>query len=154
MQAKQVVKRVYELAQPICTQTGVQLWDVEFEKEGGQHMLTVSIDADGGVDIDQCEAVSRALDPLLDAKEFDTLPAYTLCVSSAGLERRLKKPEHFEQCMGAMVEIKFYKPMDGTKVIEGELAEYDAGFVTLTVDGEARTYAPQDIAAVRLVVQF
>lgn len=154
MQAKEVVKRVYELVEPICAQASVQLWDVEFEKEGGQHMLTIAIDADGGVDIDQCETVSRALDPLLDAKEFDSLPAYTLCVASAGLERRLKKPAHFEKFMGAPVEVKFYKPMDGAKVIEGELAAYDAGFVTLTVDGAPRIYEPQDIAAVRLVVQF
>lgn len=154
MQAKEVVKRVHELAEPICVKAGVQLWDVEFEKEGGQHMLTVTVDADEGVDIDQCETVSRALDPLLDAKEFDSLPAYTLCVSSAGLERRLKKPAHFEKFIGAPVEVKFYKPVDGAKIIEGELTAFAEGRVTLTVDGAQRVYEPQDIAAVRLVVEF
>lgn len=126
---------------------GVSLWDVEFEKEGGQYMLTVTIDRDGGVDIDHCEAVSRALDPLLDAKEFDSLPAYTLCVSSAGLERRLKKPQHFEKFLGAPVEVKFYKPVDGAKILEGKLAAYDGGCVTLEVDGARRVYEPQDIGS-------
>lgn len=154
MQAKEVVKRVAELAEPVCEQAGVQLWDVEFEKEGGQYMLTVTIDRDEGVDIDHCETVSRAIDPMLDAKEFDSLPAYTLCVSSAGLERRLKKPAHFEKFMGSTVEAKFYKPIDGAKVVEGVLTGYDEGRVTLDMDGKRCVYEPQDIAAVRLTVQF
>lgn len=94
MQAKELIRRVEEMALPLCEQNGVSLWDVEFEKEGGVQMLTITIDRDEGVDIDQCEAISRAIDPMLDAKEFDSLPSYTLCVSSAGLERKLKKPAH------------------------------------------------------------
>ena len=154
MQAKEVIQRVHELAEPLCAEAGVQLWDVEFEKEGGQYMLTVTVDAAGGVDIDQCETVSRALDPLLDAKEFDSMPSYTLCVSSAGLERRLKKPAHFEQFIGSPIEVKFYKQMDGAKTVLGELQAYDAGNITLLVDGETRIYEPQDVAAVRLMVVF
>lgn len=154
MQAKEVVRRVTELAEPICEQAGVSLWDVEFEKEGGQYMLTVTVDRDEGVDIDHCETVSRALDPLLDAKEFDSLPAYTLCVSSAGLERRLKKPQHFEKFLGSTVEVKFYKPVDGAKIIEGVLLAYDEGCVTIEADGVRRVCEPEDIAAVRLSVQF
>lgn len=154
MQAKEVVKRVSELAEPICAKAGVTLWDVEFEKEGGQYMLTVTIDRDEGVDIDHCETVSRALDPLLDGKEFASLPAYTLCVSSAGLERRLKKPAHFEKFLGHTVEVKFYKPVDGAKTVEGVLAGYDDGCVSVDVDGARRIYEPQDVAAVRLTVQF
>lgn len=83
MQAKQIVARVEELVKPLCEQAGVSLWDVEFEKEGGQYMLTVTVDRPEGVNIDQCEQVSRALDPMLDEKEFDDMPSYTLCVSSA-----------------------------------------------------------------------
>ena len=85
MQAKQIVARVEELVKPLCEQAGVSLWDVEFEKEGGQYMLTVTVDRPEGVNIDQCEQVSRALDPMLDEKEFDDMPSYTLCVSSAGI---------------------------------------------------------------------
>ena len=80
MQAKQIVARVEELVKPLCEQAGVSLWDVEFEKEGGRYMLTVTVDHPEGVQIDQCEQVSRALDPMLDEKEFDDMPSYTLCV--------------------------------------------------------------------------
>ena len=110
MQAKQIVARVEELVKPLCEQAGVSLWDVEFEKEGGQYMLTVTVDRPEGVNIDQCEQVSRALDPMLDEKEFDDMPSYTLCVSSAGMSRRLKRPEHFQAFMGQTVEVGFYKP--------------------------------------------
>ena len=92
MQTKELIRRVEEMARPLCEQAGVSLWDVEFEKEGGQYMLVVTVDNPEGVFIDQCEQVSRALDPMLDAKEFDSMPSYTLCVSSAGLSRRLKSP--------------------------------------------------------------
>ena len=90
MQAKELIRRVEEMAQPLCEANGVSLWDVEFEKEGGIQLLTITIDRKGGVDISQCEAISRAIDPMLDAKEFDSLPSYTLCVSSAGLEQAEK----------------------------------------------------------------
>ena len=113
MQAKQIVARVEELVKPLCEQAGVSLWDVEFEKEGGQYMLTVTVDRPEGVNIDQCEQVSRALDPMLDEKEFDDMPSYTLCVSSAGMSRRLKRLEHFQAFMGQTVEVGFYKPMNG-----------------------------------------
>ena len=172
MQAKQIVARVEELVKPLCEQAGVSLWDVEFEKEGGQYMLTVTVDRPEGVNIDQCEQVSRALDPMLDEKEFDDMPSYTLCVSSAGLSRRLKRPEHFAAFIGHPVElgfykpvngakqtegtleVGFYKPMNGMKQIEGTLAGYDNGAVTLEVNGEQTVYEPKDIAAVRLAVEI
>ena len=85
MQTKQIVARVRELAQPLCEERGVSLWDVTFEKEGQKHFLTVFIDSEAGVFIEDCEAVSRGLDPLLEAREFDSLPAYTpISVSSIG----------------------------------------------------------------------
>ena len=143
-----------ELVRPLCEQAGVSLWDVEFEKEGGQYMLTVTVDHPEGVNIDQCEKVSRALDPMLDAKEFDDMPSYTLCVSSAGLARRLKRPEHFEAFMGQTVEVGLYKALNGAKQIEGTLAGYDDGAVTLDVGGERIVFEPKDIAAVRLAVEI
>ena len=154
MQTKELIRRVEEMALPLCEQAGVSLWDVEFEKEGGQYMLTITIDRPEGVDIDQCEQVSRAIDPMLDAKEFDSLPPYTLCVSSAGLERRLKRPEHFERFMGSPVTVGFYKPVDGAKQMEGDLAGYDAGNVTLDLGGPTRVLEAKEIAAVRLRVEF
>ena len=117
-------------------------------------MLTVTVDRPEGVNIDQCEQVSRALDPMLDEKEFDDMPSYTLCVSSAGMSRRLKRLEHFQAFMGQTVEVGFYKPMNGMKQIEGTLAGYDNGAVTLEVNGEQTVYEPKDIAAVRLAVEI
>ena len=154
MQAKQIVARVEELVRPLCEQAGVSLWDVEFEKEGGQYMLTVTVDNPNGVNIDQCEKVSRALDPMLDEKEFDSMPSYTLCVSSAGLARRLKKPAHFAAFLGHTVEVGFYKPVDGAKQVEGTLVAYDNGSVTLEIGGQRTVYEPTDIAAVRLAVEI
>ncbi|HIY12967.1 MAG TPA: ribosome maturation factor RimP [Candidatus Agathobaculum merdipullorum] len=154
MQAKQIVARVEELVRPLCEQAGVSLWDVEFEKEGGQYMLTVTVDHPDGVNIDQCEQVSRALDPMLDEKEFDSMPSYTLCVSSAGLSRRLKKPEHFAAFLGHTVEVGFYKPVGGAKQVEGTLVAYENGNVTLETGGQRTVYEPADIAAVRLAVEI
>ena len=154
MQAKQIVARVEQLVRPLCEQAGVSLWDVEFEKEGGQYMLTVTVDHPDGVNIDQCEQVSRALDPMLDEKEFDSMPSYTLCVSSAGLSRRLKKPAHFAAFLGHTVEVGFYKPVNGAKQAEGTLVAYDNGSVTLEAGGTRTVYEPTDIAAVRLAVEI
>ncbi len=152
MQAKKIVQRVEELVKPLCEEAGVSLWDVEFEKEGGQFYLTVTVDNPEGVFIDQCEQVSRALDPMLDAKEFDSMPSYTLCVSSAGLSRKLKKREHFEAFMGHEVEVGLYKALDGTKRVSGILESYDEGNVGIETGGKHIIFEPKDIAAVRLAV--
>ena len=115
MTQKELIRRVSQLAEPLCAEHGLSLWDVTFEKEGRQHTLTVYIDREEGVNIDDCEAVSRGLDPLLDAHEFDALPAYMLQVSSAGLERPLTRPEHFAWAMGKKVVVRFYKAIDGAQ---------------------------------------
>lgn len=154
MQAKELVRRVTELVMPICEDVGVQLWDVEFEKEGAQYVLTVTIDREDGVDILHCESVSRALDPMLDTKEFDSLPSYTLCVSSAGHARKLRKPAHFEAFIGSSVELRFYKPINGSRSAEGTLIAYDEGRVTVDIGGERRMFEPNELADVRLAVTF
>ena len=152
--AKKITELVAEVAAPVAQEQGCTLWDVEYVKEAGSWYLRVYIDKETGVSIDDCEAVSRALDPMLDAKEFDDMPSYTLCVSSAGMSRRLKRPEHFQAFMGQTVAVGFYKPMNGMKQIEGTLAGYDNGAVTLEVNGEQTVYEPKDIAAVRLAVEI
>lgn len=155
MQAKDVIRRVTELVLPLCENAGCSLWDVEFEKEGAQYMLTVMIDREGGsVDIDHCETISRALDPMLDAREFQSLPSYTLCVSSAGLERKLKKPEHFAAFLGADVALRFYKPWNGAKAAEGTLIAHQDGCTTVEVDGKQVIFEPGDIADIRLAIHF
>lgn len=154
MQAKELIRRVTQMALPLTEQIGVNLWDVEFEKEGTTYVLTITIDHENGIDIDQCETISRAIDPMLDEKEFSSLPPYTLCVSSAGLARKLKKAEHFELFIGHDIELRFYKPINGQKQIEAELVAYDEGRVTVKTGDTQTIYEPNDIANVSLTVKF
>lgn len=150
MKTSDLVKKVYDLALPKALEENVSIWDVEFEKEGSIYVLTIYLDSETEVSITNCENVSRYVDPLLDAKEFDSLPSYSLCVSSAGMERKLTKPFHFEQSIGKLVNVGFYKAIDGSKNIDGTLVSYNNGDVTIDVNGENKTFLKSDIATTRL----
>ena len=140
---------VAALARPIVERAGCSLWDVEYEKEAGEWFLRVYIDREGGVDLDCCEAVSRPLSDALD--EADPIQgSYTFEVSSAGLDRVLRKPEHFARCIGQKVDVKLYRPVDGGRERTGRLTGYEDGAVF--VDG-AR-FDRKDVAQVRLHVEF
>ena len=107
------------------------------------------IDREGGVDIDCCEAVSRPLSDALDQAD-PIQSSYTFEVSSAGLDRALKRPGHFAQCMGQKVDLRLYRPVEGRKAATGALTGYEDGAVT--VDGVR--YEKKDVAQVRLHVEF
>ena len=154
MTNKELIRRVTELVTPICGEAGVTLWDVTFEKEGRQHVLTVYIDREEGVNITHCEQVSRALDPQLDAKVFDSLPPYTLTVSSAGLERPLTRPEHFQWALGKAVNLGFYKATNGANELVGKLISNDGVQIIVQEGGEEKTFAVSDVARVRLYFEF
>lgn len=144
---------VTDLARPVVEANGCSLWDVEYIKEAGNWYLRLYIDKEGGVSIDDCEAVSRGVDPLLD--EADPIQdAYTFEVSSAGADRPLKKPEHFAAFLGAEVDVKFYQAVNGQKACTGILAGYQDGDVTLTLGNETVTFPKKEIAFVRLHVRF
>ena len=144
-----VTDAVARLANPIVAQAGCTLWDVEYVKEAGEWFLRVYIDREGGVDIDCCEAVSRVLSDALD--EADPIQdSYIFEVSSAGLDRALKKPEHFARCIGQRVDVKLYRPVDGGREHTGELTGYEDGAVF--VDGVR--FDKKDVAQVRLHVEF
>ena len=148
-----VTDTVAALALPVVESAGCRLWDVEYVKEAGSWFLRVYIDKEGGVSIDDCEAVSRPLSDLLD--QADPIEgSYTFEVSSAGADRALKKPEHFAQFMGQTVELRLYRPRNGAKSLVGELAGYADGAVTLRTPQETLTLEKQDIAQVRLYVTF
>lgn len=141
------------LAAPIVEAAGCTLWDVEYVREAGSWFLRVYIDREGGVSIDDCEAVSRPLSDRLD--EADPIEgSYTLEVSSAGLDRALKKPEHFAAFLGSEVEVKLYRPREGQKEFVGVLAAFANGDVTLETEGAARTFEKKEIAQVRLYPRF
>lgn len=154
MNAKALIRRVSELAEPLCTAAGISLWDVTFEKEGRGMVLTVQIDRAEGIFIEDCEHISRALDPLLDAPEFDSVPSYTLTVSSAGLERLLRRPEHFNWASGRQVDLTFYHTQDGRSTVSGILLRRTNEETVLEQDGEEIIFKNTDLAQVRLHFEF
>lgn len=141
------------MALPVIEKNGCELWDIEYVKEAGTWYLRLYIDCKGGVDINQCEAISRELDPMLD--ELDPIPGnYTFEVSSAGAERSLKRPEDFERFLGSLVEVKLYKAKDGRKEYLGNLVSYDNGSVAIDIAGTSITFSGAEIANVRLRISF
>lgn len=150
---KKVTEVCAELALPFVEAAGCTLWDVEYVREAGTWYLRVYIDAPEGVNIDQCEAVSRPLSDALD--ESDPIEgAYVLEVGSAGADRSLKKPEHFAAFLGSQVDVKLYRPREGRKEFTGVLEEHQDGDVTVNVAGESVTFAKKEIALVRLHIEF
>ena len=148
-----VTETVWNLAQPLAAEQGVELWDVEYVKEAGQWFLRVYLDKDGGIGINDCEAFSRALDPVLD--EADPIAgSYVFEVSSAGAERELKRPGDFEKFLGSDVEVKLYQAVDGRKTYTGKLLSYADGDVTVAVGNEERTFEKSAVASVHLSIVF
>lgn len=125
-----ITERVEVLAKPVVEEEGCELWSVEYVKEAGTWYLRIFIDKEGGVDILDCERISRRMDPILD--EEDPIPdSYVFEVGSAGAERELKRPSDFEKFMGSEVEVKLYQPYQGRKSVVGKLEAYDEGDVTV-----------------------
>ena len=148
-----VTEQVAAFAEPIVKEHGCALWDVEYVREGSEYFLRLYIDKDGGVDINDCEAVSRAVDPVLDEK--DPIPeSYRFEVCSAGLERVLKRPSDFERFLGEPVLVKLYRPKDGRKEFPGVLKGYKDGDVTISAGGQEITFEKAEVALVRLRVEF
>lgn len=148
-----VTELTAQLAQPAIAAQGCTLWDVEYVKEAGSWYLRLYIDKAGGVSIDDCEAISRAVSDLLD--EADPIQeSYTFEVSSAGADRPLKKPEHFQAFLGAAVDVKLYRPVRGRKELTGILTGYQDGNVTLSLEDGPIIFAKKEIALVRLHVSF
>lgn len=145
--------RTEELLQPIAAGCGVEVYDVEYVKEGSDYYLRAYIDKPEGVNIMDCEKVSRALSDALD--EADFIPdAYILEVSSPGLGRALKKDRHLAHSIGQEVEIKLYKPLEGTKEFSGVLKAFDEKNIVISEAAGDRNYARNDIAVIRLALDF
>jgi len=150
---KKVTELVAELAAPVADANGCKLWDVEYVREAGQWYLRLYIDKDGGVDILDCEAISRSVSDLLD--EADPIEgSYIFEVSSAGAERPLKRPGDFAQFMGSPVLLKTYQPRDGRKEFAGVLAGYENGAVTVDMNGSPLRFEKNEIALVRLRIEW
>ena len=148
-----VTDQVTEFAKPIVEANGCSLWDVEYVREGSERFLRVYIDKEGGVDIDDCERVHRAIDPVLDEKD-PIAESYHFEVCSAGLERPLKRASDFEKFMDSPVLVKLYRPRNGLKELPGILRGYEDGRVTLEAGKETITFEKSEVALVRLRVEF
>jgi len=149
-----VTDLVAKLAENAVKEAGCELWDVEYVREAGEWYLRLYLDKEGGVDIMDCEAVSRVVSDLLD--EADPIQgSYTFEVSSAGAERQLKRPGDFQRFMGSPVLVKLYKAQNGRKEFAGDLTGYgENGEVTITVGKETMTFAASEVALCRLRIVF
>ncbi len=150
---KKVTEIVAELAAPVAAEFGCELWDTEYVREAGQWFLRLYLDKDGGVDILDCENVSRRVSDLLD--EADPIEgSYIFEVSSAGAERQLKRPSDFEKFLGSPVLLKTYQNRDGRKEFPGVLREYDGGAVVLEMGKQELRFEKNEVAMVRLRIVF
>lgn len=145
--------RTETLLTPIVERFGVSIYDVEYVKEGSDWYLRAYIDKPEGVNIQDCENVSRALSDALDAEDF-IADAYILEVSSPGLGRQLKKDKHLEKSIGEEVELKLYKAVDKQKEFSGILIGFDADVITLEIEEQERTFNRSDIGMIRLALDF
>ncbi len=142
-----------KLLQPIAEAGGVSIYDIEYVKEGSDYYLRAYIDKPEGVNIQDCENVSRRLSDALDREDF--IPeAYILEVSSPGLGRALKKDKHLQTAIGQDVEIKLFKPVDKCRDFSGVLESFDAEQVTIRNGDTPMTLKRADIAVIRLAIDF
>lgn len=143
-----------QLIMPILETNNFELYDVEYVKEAGNWYLRVYIDKEGGITVEDCELVSRAMSDILDQKDF--IPdAYIFEVSSPGLGRQLKKDKHFAKSIGEEVEIKTFKPINKQKDFDGILVDFDKDKLVIELeDGSKMEFARADIAMVRLALDF
>lgn len=157
MTKKQIESTCEELVLPIIEERGFELVDVEYVKEGSTYYLRVYADKEGGITIDDCVEVSRALNPKLDAYDKEFKDPYILEVSSPGLLRPLKKDKDFARNIGKMVEIKLFKPLDGSKnkEFEAELKEYDDKTITVLLEDDRELVIERgNLALIRLAFEW
>ncbi len=153
MKRTDIESYVEELVMPIIEEGCFELVDVEYVKEGANWYLRVYADKEGGINIDDCVTISRALEAKLDEK--DLIPdAYILEVSSPGLGRQLKKDRDYKRSLGEEIEFKLYKARNKQKEFEGILKDFDENTFTITIEDEDVVFDRKDVAMMRLLVHF
>jgi ribosome maturation factor RimP len=130
-----IEKKTEELLRKFIEDLGYDLYDVEYLKEGKEYHLCIYIDKEGGIDISDCEKVNEVINPILDKEDYIN-NQYFLEVSSAGLERKLRKKEHYEKQIGKKIEVSLYSKVDDKKNIQGILREYDKDFLVLQTENK------------------
>ena len=151
---KGIADRVRELAEPIADEIGIWVWDVEFVKEGARRVLRITVDSEEGININDCEKMHRAIDPVLD--EADLIEEqYYLEISSPGIERELKTDIHIEACEGWDVEVKLYAPRDGSKLFRGVLLPINEnGDVCIESNGAIMSFERSTVAKINTYFEF
>lgn len=137
----------------VAEKMNIEVVDVEF-KMSKNPSLTVYIDTEDGVDLNTCEKYHNAIDPVLDDFDFTLGAAYTLNVSSPGLDRPLKTPRDFDKALGQDVEIKLFAPIKGKKYFEGTLTDYDDNTFTVLIDNESVKFDKSRVAKVNIAIKF
>ena len=153
MASTNIETRVEELLKSIIENIGYELYDVRYEKEGKDYYLRIIIDKPEGIDINDCENVNNAINDILDEADY-IKDQYFLEVSSPGLERVLRKDRHFEKQIGNEVSLKFFKPINKHKELNGILEEYNNGELTIKVDDETLKINLKDIAIAKTVFNW
>ena len=152
--AKPIETTVYHIVLPYAQQMGLEIVDVEYlSHKDRDNELTIYIDRPGGVDIDTCEALSRAIDEPIDAAD-PIADSYVLCVSSPGLDRPLKKDKDLARAINCEVDIKLYKKRDGKKEYTGALKQFDDKTLTILEKNRQIVFERTDIALIRLHISF
>ena len=150
MKKADIEKKTEELVLPIIQAEGCELWDVEYVKEGSDMYLRIYADKEGGIMIDDCVTISRALEAKLDEEDFIE-DAYIVEVSSPGLTRKLKKDRDFEKSIGKLVIAKLYKAENGSKEFLGRLRAYTDSTITIETDSsETIELERKNISGIRL----
>ena len=145
-----VKDKVREAIEPTVTELGYRIWDVTYQKLGADYHLEITIDSDDGINIDDCEKVHRAIDPILDERDYIE-GFYYLEVSSPGIERELRCEEHIRLSVGQKVEVKLFSAKDGRKSFVAILDSYDDGKVSFLLDGDTLTLSESEISKMTTV---
>ena len=147
---KSIKETVREAILPTVTELGYDIWDITYSKVGADYHLEITIDSEAGINIEDCEKVHRAIDPILD--EIDPIEGfYYLDVSSPGVERELRTDAHISRSIGEKVEAKLFAPKDGRRAVVGILSAFEDGKITIDENGNALVFAQSEIAKLTTV---
>ena len=151
--AKNIEEKVEQLIEKTINELGYKLYDVEYAKEGKDYFLRIFIDKNEGIDLNDCEKVNDAVNPILDAADY-IKEQYFLEISSPGIERTLRKDKHLTQNIGEKVEIKLFKPINKQKNIIGILKDYNAEQIEIETSEEVCKIDRKNISIIKTVYEW